>query len=602
MNKNILCLLVLIVTWGACQQDEMANKKTGYLQFSVDKNASTIPMPLTRADEIPIALQLVNKAGVIVKETDDWHNWATQPVELDAGNYVVKAFSKEVNGEMARFDTPYYVGETEVSVVAEANQTVNIECTLADVKVSVKYSDDVKTYFSKLACTVKNSSGSLTFGRDETRSGYLVAADLNLSLALMNLNGKSYTLQSTVTDVQVRQHYHINYSMKTSGSVNDITVSLDPSTKEYNVDIKIPKESSPSVNAWSTFADVSLGVTDVVKTKECKYRLHSAEEWNVIPDEMVTLTDGKLVARILDLTPSTEYDFCFAVNGMDGKITTATTETELLLTNGYFDNWNQNGKIWFPGTPEEASSKNSYWDTGNVGAATMSKNPTQGEGNDVHTSGGKSVKMESQFVGMFGQGKFAAGNIYIGHYCDTYTSLSNMGARIRFGRPFVSRPVQLKGWYKYSRGTDVNYGSTGKDELTASGGDKCAIYIALTDNAGLTGADFGNTAYEIDNHATDQPDKYIYKSTLDLSEKNKDVIAYGSITDEESKGAFDENGAIVWKEFTIDLKYRDLTRKPKYIIVVASASKYGDFFTGSTGSVLYIDDFELIYGIPVTTN
>ena len=78
----------------------------------------------------------------------------------------------------------------------------------------------------------------------------------------------------------------------------------------------------------------------------------------------------------------------------------------------------------------EASAKNSYWDTGNVGAATMSKNPSIGESNDVHTVGGKSAKLSSQFVGMFGIGKFAAGNIYIGRYMETYTS--PMGASYTF--------------------------------------------------------------------------------------------------------------------------------------------------------------------------
>ena len=96
------------------------------------------------------------------------------------------------------------------------------------------------------------------------------------------------------------------------------------------------------------------------------------------------------------------------------------------------------------------------WDTGNVGAATMSKNPSIGESNDVHTVGGKSAKLSSQFVGMFGIGKFAAGNIYIGRYMETYTS--PMGARIRFGREFTSRPTQLKGWYKYTRGTSIDRG------------------------------------------------------------------------------------------------------------------------------------------------
>ena len=32
---------------------------------------------------------------------------------------------------------------------------------------------------------------------------------------------------------------------------------------------------------------------------------------------------------------------------------------------------------------------------------------------------------------------------------------------------------------------------------------------------------------------------------------------------------------------------------PKYIIIVASACKFGDYFTGSSNSLLYLDEFKL---------
>ena len=47
-------------------------------------------------------------------------------------------------------------------------------------------------------------------------------------------------------------------------------------------------------------------------------------------------------------------------------------------------------------------------------------------------------------------------------------------------------------------------------------------------------------------------------------------------------------------EVVIPLDYRRTDIKPSYIILVASASKGGDYFTGGP-SVMYIDDFELIY-------
>lgn len=590
LNKYLYGLLALLLV--ACQQDEMDSAGTGFLQFAVEKNTSTILIPTTRANEQPIALQVIDKTGVVVKETSDWHSWTSVPLELPSGTYTIKAFSNGVEGTAARFGEPFYAGQTEITVVPKVNQSVNIECKLANVKVSVNYSADVKKYFTKLDCKVSNTSGNLVFGKEEARSGYFVAEDLNVALELTNTDNKSFTLESPIiANVLPQQHYRINYGMKTSGSVGDISITLDPTTKEYVVNISISKEGNPIVNAWTNFAEISVGTSGDVVTKACKYRVSGTEAWSATPEEQVSLVDKILSARVTGLTPGTSYDFCFTTNDVDGKITTATTEVETPLQNGGFDDWAQNGKVWYPGAASEASSKNSFWDTGNVGASTMSKNPTAPESADVHTSGGKSAKLVSQFVGVpaIGVGKFAAGNVYIGQYMQTYTS--PMGARIRFGREFASRPTQLKGWYKYSRGTKIDYGNHEKAELENSGGDKCAIYIALTDNVGLT--DNGvKTAYEVNNNDANSPTQY----TIDLSESNKDVIAYGSITDEESKGAAE------WTAFTIDLKYRSLTRKPKYIIVVASASKYGDFFTGSKSSVMLLDDFELVYGIPITTN
>ena len=65
------------------------------------------------------------------------------------------------------------------------------------------------------------------------------------------------------------------------------------------------------------------------------------------------------------------------------------------------------------------------------------------------------------------------------------------------------------------------------------------------------------------------------------------IIAYGELN--LTQGQTD------WKDFSIKLEYRTKERKPKYIIVVASASKYGDYFTGSTTSTLWLDDFNLSY-------
>ena len=67
------------------------------------------------------------------------------------------------------------------------------------------------------------------------------------------------------------------------------------------------------------------------------------------------------------------------------------------------------------------------------------------------------------------------------------------------------------------------------------------------------------------------------------------VLAYGKFEPEVTS---DMPG---YEEFTVPLEYRDLTRTPKYIVITVCASKYGDYFTGGEGSVLLVDEFELLY-------
>jgi hypothetical protein len=80
-------------------------------------------------------------------------------------------------------------------------------------------------------------------------------------------------------------------------------------------------------------------------------------------------------------------------------------------------------------------------------------------------------------------------------------------------------------------------------------------------------------------------------STFPDWENDPRVIAYGSLADEQN---VDSKGR--WTRVSIPLVYRDVVSKPTHLLVVFSASKYGDYFHGGEGSTLYVDDFSLEYG------
>ena len=613
MKKNWYTLIIccLVAALSACQnEEELLNSNVGYLRLQMGVNASVS----TRAGEEiynpkQIAVQIISEKGEVVKETSNWETeWEGEAIPLAVGKYTLKASSAGFDGKTSGFDKPYYAGNAEFTIEKDKEVNQKVTCTLANVKVTVHFDDSFIDNFTSAKVVVDDNANNegidpLTFVMKETtQSGYFPVTDLQAVVTATNKFGVTNTKTDLIENVKARDHYILNYKVgEGSGNIN---ITVDPTTRTYTYTFYIPTKpttqlGAPVVNAWAKLAYLTgtvISSEDELASSEMsfQYRVKDAATWTTVA---ATPNGENYQATITSLQPNTTYEsrMVYGEEEFVSDVTEFTTETATALYNGDFDNWYQNQKAWYPIAETDATSfdnykgyLNSFWDSGNLGAATMGKNPTEEETSDVHTAGGSAAKLSSQFVGIFGIGKFAAGNLYTGHYYETV--MSPMGAKLFFGQAFTSRPTKLKGCFKYNRGTSVDYGDNPyKSELQATGGDLCSIYIALADNEGVDGGG-QKYAFEIDNTlSADDPENFRYKNTIDFSESNPNIIAYGCISETEAKGT----GS--WQEFTIDLKYRSLTRVPKYIIVVASASKYGDFFTGSKSSVMYVDDFELVY-------
>ena len=287
-----------------------------------------------------------------------------------------------------------------------------------------------------------------------------------------------------------------------------------------------------------------------------RYRATGTDEWSVT--DQITDHGDRFSATIYGLTPGTDYEYQVADGNIISVVTCRfTTESATQLENAGFERWSGSSPLLVHGDGEAM-----FWDTGNHGSATLGVNITTNDSQLKH-SGRYSAKLSSQYVALMGIGKFAAGNMFTGAFVGTEQTTHGI---IDFGRPFTTRPAALKGWYKYNSG---KVDRTSTSMLPSGVNDTCHIYVAIGD--------------------WDGPVRIRTSVPQLFSSADPKIIAYGELVQGESTSG---EGLI---EFNIDLEYRDTTRMPKYIVVVASASKYGDYFSGSTQSVLWIDDFELIY-------
>ena len=586
-------ILFLSACMVSCQQEEgLGNSATGYLRLGLEVNTASISRAEAAYNPKQLAVQIINASGEVVKETTNFEtNWKGETIELPVGTYTVKASSAGFDGATSGFDKPYYAGSTQVTVKSEKSANATIECTLANVKVTVNFDQTFKDAFTGAEVEIDDKAGDagispLDFIMNQTtQSGYFPVTDLKATVSATNKNGVTNTQVNEITDVKARDHYILNYKVgETTGG--NVTVEVDPATKTYTFNIKFPLVvpdqptlAVSSANAWAKFVylEGTMNGNNVVKVDPTKvafqYREKKAdatdEDWIKVAS---TNENGTYKATITQLTPETTYESRL-VYGEENTFTSAVkefvTEEAKELYNGSFDNWHQASGVWYAVAEADYNDGNAFWDSGNKGASLMLKNPTQPEESNVHTSGGKSAKLQSQYVGAGILGAFAAGNLYTGHFVKT---IGMSGAEIQFGSGFTERPIALHGFFQYTAGTVDYYGkSTPSDALVQDGGtDMCAIYIALSD---------ANAPYPVNTSEG---------NFVDFA-NDPNIIAYGELPIDECVTTSD------WKEFKIDLIYRDLTRKPKYIIVVASASKYGDYFTGSSNSLMYLDDFSLSY-------
>ena len=287
-------------------------------------------------------------------------------------------------------------------------------------------------------------------------------------------------------------------------------------------------------------------------------RESSQTEWTKVSKENITESEGTLTACVSGLKATTSYTFRAYSGDEYGDEMTFTTTSAVELPDGSFDNWHQEGKIWNPW----AIDTTPIWDSGNDGATTLGDSNTQPTG-DTWNGKGQAARLESKFVGVGSIGKFAAGNLFIG----TYKETDGSNGILDFGKPFTARPTKLRGHYKYTT-APIAYVSSGYEHLKEKP-DTCAIYVALGD---------WPEPVEIRTNP----------SNLAVFNKNDShVIAYAEFYSGETTTEY--------KSFELTLDYRDTGRIPTYLILVCSASKFGDYFVGGPGSILYVDDFSFEY-------
>lgn len=311
-----------------------------------------------------------------------------------------------------------------------------------------------------------------------------------------------------------------------------------------------------------------------------RYRLSGTEEWQEVPE--VTTDAGAFKACLRGLTPATEYEVIAYSGEAETQPQALTTDIEAPLPNGGFEQWSTNPKkpnLYYPYTDEATR----FWDTGNTGATSIGGPSITIPVDDPRpgSAGRQSAKLQSKVVVI----KFAAGNLFVGKYLTTTGTNGIVG----FGQPFTQRPTALRGWVKFKGGVinriDSDLRPAGVEIEKGKTPENGMIFVAL---GNWTPEQYG---VELDGKwwGDAQTPIAIYTKNINsfFNPNSEAVIGYGE------KVMIDEIGE--WTQFTIPIDYKATNLIPTHLVLVCSASRWGDYFIGSDASVLCVDDFELLY-------
>lgn len=342
------------------------------------------------------------------------------------------------------------------------------------------------------------------------------------------------------------------------------------------------------------------------------YRAKGSDEWLDVPqtwyatdDNVYNRYEKEYVKAVLrGLQPATDYEIIGYADDKQSDVRTVTTSTAFTIPNSGFEDWVQltndpedlqsgkAGQCWYP----FSSIADMYWGTGNPGSSMVGKNITN-YSLDVPAGspGERSVFMRSEFImGL----KFAAGNIFVGHYGMT----QGTDAYVYFGRPLEQsvRPVAVRFKIKYNSGAinqikgvkspvsgeEYKIGSKGI-KVTAGAPDLAKIFFCVADWAEP------HCVYSADESTFFDPRTAEGVSGVAYFDSDTQVDGISKRWIESSE----EGEPTAWHEMTIPIDYKDMSLATRQLVFTFTCSGYGDYFTGSTDSWMYADDVELLFDL-----
>lgn len=261
-------------------------------------NSETIIESRSSIDVSTFIVNVIDKSTGTVKNS--WkYGEMPEIIALPVGDYKVEILNEVVKD--AAWDSPYYYASKDFSIAKnEVTEIGNVTCKLANIKVSIKYSDELKALIGSGTDVKVNvlvgATESLDFAYGETRSGYFKYIPESTTLAASfsgTIDGCFINNYQIVTDVAPGQHRIITFGVKEApnppdeyGSIGTSGFALNAQVTRVDLTVDVPVVEDPiepddllQTSVSSISLNANAGSSNITVKSTANWAVTSNQSW-----------------------------------------------------------------------------------------------------------------------------------------------------------------------------------------------------------------------------------------------------------------------------------------------------------------------------------
>lgn len=254
-KRFVPVLFMLLVLTVSCSRKEETLYSPGMGGVMIDLTAD---LPATKAevmddlqlDPDDFQVEVINSAGVIFKRWSTFAEYKSQEgagFQMNAGGpYRIRAVYGDSTA--SGFQALFFMGEQKFTVVPQQTTEVAVVCSMGNARLAVEYGENIREDYTDFRTIVYNDRGSVIFGKDEARSGYIHAGELSVYVELTDAAGeKKYFMNGSGITAAAGDYITLKVDTQPIEKENvSLTVIVDSSTERKDVGVTLPSFMLPA--------------------------------------------------------------------------------------------------------------------------------------------------------------------------------------------------------------------------------------------------------------------------------------------------------------------------------------------------------------------